>query len=77
MPDMHNDVEIEQELLNIQNLLNQPVTKQQLRYDISVAMGVCIYPNEAQSAKKIISQAEMAANKAMKDKKSTIVYYGS
>ena len=77
MPDMHNDVEIEQELLNIQNLLNQPITTQQLRYDISVAIGVSVYPNEAQTAKKIISQAEMAANKAMKDKKSAIVYYGS
>ena len=77
IPDMHSDIEIEQELLNIQNILNQPIRNQQFHHNISVAMGVSVYPNEAQSAKKIISQAEMAVSKAMKEKQSSIVYYGS
>lgn len=77
MPDMHSDVEIEQELMNIQSLLNQPIYNQQLRYDVSVSFGVSVYPNEAQSAKKIINQAEMALAKAMKDKQSSIVFYGA
>lgn len=76
MPDMESDVEIEQELNHIQNILNQPISNNNAHYDISVAMGVSVYPNSAQSAKKIISQAEMAIRQALKDKQSSIVYFG-
>lgn len=77
LPDMQSDVEIRQEMTNIQNLLNQPVTNMQLRYDVSVAMGVSTCPDFARSAKKLISQAEMAVRQALKDKQSKVVYYGS
>lgn len=77
MPDMQSQVEIEQELANIQNLLNQPISNALARYDVSVAMGVSIYPDTAQSAKKMIAQAEMAIRQALKEKKSEIVFFGS
>jgi len=77
MPDMQSDVEIQQEISSIQNLLNQPIGNNQFIYDISVAIGVSVYPNEAQSAKKLITQAEKAVSQALKDKQSKIVYFGS
>ena len=76
MPDMQSQVEIEQELSKIQNLLNQPISNSSMRYEISVAMGVSIYPDTAQSAKKMIAQAEMAIRQALKEKKSDIVFFG-
>lgn len=76
MPDMQSQVEIEQELANIQNLLNQPISNALARYDVSVAMGVSIYPDTAQSAKKMIAQAEMAIRQALKEQKSEIVFFG-
>ena len=48
-----------------------------IRHDISVSIGVSVYPDTAQSAKKMISQAEMAIRQAMKDSQNNIVYYGS
>ncbi|MBR1604723.1 MAG: diguanylate cyclase [Alphaproteobacteria bacterium] len=77
MPDMQSQVEIEQELANIQNLLNQPISNALARYDVSVAMGVSVYPDTAQSAKKMIAQAEMAIRQALKEKKSEIVFFGN
>ena len=77
MPDMQSDVEIEQELNNIQSLLNQPIASQSLHYDISVSMGVSIYPDTAQSAKKLITQAEIAIRQSLKEKQSQIVYFES
>lgn len=77
MPDMQSDVEIERELTNIQNMLNQRISNAQIQYDISVAMGVSIYPDTAQSAKKMISQAEMAIRQALKNKQSSVVYFGA
>ena len=76
LPDMQSDVEIEQEVNNIQSILNQPVINNQIRHDISVSIGVSVYPDTAQSAKKMISQAEMAIRQAMRDNQSDIVYYG-
>lgn len=77
MPDMQSDVEIEQELSKIQSILNQPVSNSHAYYDVSVAMGVSVYPNTAQSAKKLIAQAEMAIRQALKSKQSQIVYFGA
>lgn len=77
LPDMQSEVEIQQELSNIQNLLNAPIANTNMRYDVSVAMGVSIYPDMAQSSKKLISQAEMAVRQALKSQQSTIVYFGA
>ena len=77
IPDMQSDVEIEQEVNNIQNLLNQPIAGNGMNYDVSVAMGVSVYPDTAQSAKKLISQAEMAIRQALKEKRSQIIYFGA
>lgn len=77
LPDMQSDMEIRQEMTNIQNLLNQPVTNLSLRYDVSVAMGVSVYPDFSSSVKKLIGQAEMAVRQALKDKQSKIVYFGA
>ena len=76
MPDMKTDIQIVQEVEKIQELLNQPVANVFLHYDVSVAMGVSIYPETSQSPKKLISQAEMATRQALKEKQSKIVYYG-
>lgn len=76
LPDMQSDMEIEQEVNNIQSLLNQPIINNQIRYDISVSIGVSVYPDTAQSAKKMISQAEMAIRQAMRDNQNDVVYYG-
>lgn len=76
MPDMRTDIQIVQEVEKIQELLNQPVANTFAHYDVSVSMGVSIYPDTAQSAKKLISQAEMAIRQALKDKQSKIVYFG-
>ncbi len=77
LPDMQSEVEIQQELSNIQSLLNAPIANTNMRYDISVAMGVSIYPDMAQSSKKLISQAEMALRQALKSQQSAIVYFGA
>ena len=76
MPDMQNDVEIIQEIEKIQALLNQPVANTFAHYDVSVAIGVSIYPDTAQSAKKLIAQSELAIKQALKDSKSKVVYFG-
>ena len=77
LPDMQSDIEIEQEINNIQNLFNQPIIGKHIRHDISVAMGVSVYPDTAQSAKKMISQAELAIRQALKEKQSQVVYFGA
>ena len=77
LPDMQSDVELQQELKNIQNLLNTPVSNTNVRYEVSVAMGVSVYPDMAQSSKKLISQAEMALRQALKSQQSAIVYFGA
>lgn len=76
MPDMQKDVEIIQEMEKIQALLNEPVANNFANYDISVAMGVSLYPESAKSAKKLIDQAEMAIRQALKEQYSKIVYFG-
>lgn len=76
MPDMHTDIQIVQEIEKIQEILNQPVANTFAHYDVSVAMGVSIYPDTAQSARKLIAQAEMAVRQALKDQQSKIVYFG-
>ncbi len=77
MPDMQSRVEIEQEVLNIQKLLNQPIANTYARYEVSVALGVSVYPDTAQSAKKLITQAEMAIRQSLSEKKSEIVFFGA
>ena len=76
MPNMSSDEDIVREVEKIKELLNQPISNNYARYEISVALGVSIYPNTAQSAKKLITQAEMAIRQALKEKKNQIVYFG-
>lgn len=76
MPDMQKDVEIIQELEKIQALLNEPVANNFANYDVSVAMGVSLYPDSAKSSKKLINQAELAIRQALKEQQSKIVYFG-
>ena len=77
MPDMQSRVEIEQEVINIQKLLNQPIANTYARYEVSVALGVSVYPDTAQSAKKLITQAEMAIRQSLSEKKSEIIFFGA
>lgn len=76
MPDMQDDALLA-ELAEIQTLVNEPVMNKFVRNDVSAAIGVSIYPDTAQSGKKVISQAEMAAKKAMKDNNNNIVIFGN
>lgn len=76
MPDMQDDALLA-ELAEIQTLVNEPVMNKFVRNDVSAAIGVSIYPDTAQSGKKVISQAEMAAKKAIKDNNNNIVIFGN
>lgn len=76
MPDMQDDALLT-ELAEIQTLVNEPVMNKFVRNDVSTAIGVSIYPDTAQSSKKVISQAEMAAKKAMRKNADDIVIFGN
>ncbi len=76
MPDMQDD-SLLTELAEIQTLVNEPVMNKFVRNDVSTAIGVSIYPDTAQSGKKVISQAEMAAKKAMRKNGDDIVIFGN
>ncbi len=67
LPDVADEESLKVELQKIQNIFAEPVADNFTKHDISASIGVSVYPEPASSAKKLIEQAIMAAQKAQKE----------
>ena len=67
MPDVSDEESLKVELQKIQNIFSEPVADNFTKHDISVSIGVSVYPEPGSSAKKLIEQAIMAVQKAQRE----------